>query len=171
MEPMLHGQSRILDRDRQKLLALWAFKKATMLEFVYPQERAIQLSDAAWVYEHREPPPRAIVWIASYRGTARNSFYRHDVMQPQGTGPLADQVEREHDALTPPPVAYGANFGVRHVAFQVFGTTQESQLRSQTLGRPSVRQDLATAGRHHVASVDGIGRPHASASARAVRNG
>ena len=125
MEPMLHGQSRILDRDRQKLLALWAFKTATMLEFVYPQERAIQLSDAAWVYEHREPPPRAIVWIASYRGTARNSFYRHDVMQP-GTGALADQVEREHDAPIPPPVAYGANFGVRHVAFQVFGTTQDN---------------------------------------------
>ena len=47
-------------------------------------------------------------------------------MRLRGTEGLADQVEREHDAPIPPPVAYGANFGVRHVTFQVFGTTQDN---------------------------------------------
>lgn len=125
LEPMLHGQTRILDGNRQELLALWAFKTATMLEFVYPQERAIQPSHAAWVYKHKEPPPGTLIWIASYRGTAVNSFYRHDVMRPPGAHGLADEVEHQHDAPIQPPVAYGANFGVRHVAFQVFGTTKE----------------------------------------------
>ena len=128
LEPMLHGETRILDGDRQALLALWAFKTATMFEFIYPQERAIQSLDAAWVYEHREPPPRAIVWIASYRGTATNSFYRHDVIHLPEWGVRADPGVREHDAPLGPPVAYGMNFGVRHVAFQVFGTTEENHL-------------------------------------------
>jgi hypothetical protein len=127
LEPMLHGQTRILDRDRQALLALWAFKTATMLEFVYPQERAIQQSETAWVYEHGEPPPKAMIWLSSYRGTEANSFYRHDVMRPHGRSRTTeDEVEREHDAPLQPPVAYGCNFGVRYVAFQVFGTTEEN---------------------------------------------
>jgi len=125
LEPMLHGETRILDRERQELLALWTVKTATMLEFLYPQERAIQLTDAAWIFERREPPPRSMVWIASYRGAAYNSFYRHDVIQLPEWGAPIDQVEREHDAPVPPPVAYGVNFGVRHVAFQIFGTTEE----------------------------------------------
>jgi hypothetical protein len=124
LEPMLHGETRILDADRQTLLARWAFKTMTMLEFVYPQERAIQQTDTSWLYEHREPPASAIIWVASYRGTDHNSFYRHDVMQPRRQTSPGAQILREHDALLPPPVAYGVNFGVQHVAFQVFGTTE-----------------------------------------------
>jgi hypothetical protein len=126
LEPMLRGQTRILVGERQALLALWAFKTATMLEFVYPQERAIQKSDASWVYEHREPPANVMIWIASYRGTERNSYSRHDVMHlhDHDARAAAKQTGHKHDAPLRPPVAYGLNFGVRHVAFQVFGTTE-----------------------------------------------
>jgi hypothetical protein len=130
LEPMLHGETRILDGERQVLLARWAFKTTVMLEFTHPQERAIQPADTSWLYEQREPPQNAMIWIASYRGVARNSFYRHDVMQPltprpESGAPLPpDRVVREHDAPLEPPVAYGVNFGVRHVAFQLFGTTR-----------------------------------------------
>jgi hypothetical protein len=127
LEPMLHGQTRILDRDRQAVLARWAVKTVTMLEFLDPHERAIQEDDARWLYEHREPPPRTIIWIASYRGNAYNAFYRHDVMQPGQAAERTDRTRRpsrKQAQPIPPPVSYGTNFGVRHVAFQVFGTTQ-----------------------------------------------
>jgi hypothetical protein len=128
LEPMLHGQTRILDQDRQALLATWAFKTTAMLEFTHPQERAIQSAETDWLYHHREPPQeRTIIWIASYRGVERNSFYRHDVMRPGGVEP-AEQTPRQNDAPLDPPVAYGVNFGVRHVAFQVFGTTEPNHV-------------------------------------------
>lgn len=121
--PMLHGNTKILDRERQALLAQWVFKTTAMLDFTYPQERAIQDADLRWLYEHRAPPPNVLIWVASYRGAERNSFYRHDVMHPLPPGAPRNIPEREHDAPLPPPVSYGVNLGVRHVAFQVFGTT------------------------------------------------
>jgi hypothetical protein len=108
LEPMLHGETRILDGERQGLLARWAFKTTVMLEFTHPQERAIQPADTSWLYEQREPPQNAMIWIASYRGVARNSFYRHDVMQPHTARPESgaplppDRVVREHDAPLEP---------------------------------------------------------------------
>jgi hypothetical protein len=124
LEPMLHGDVRILDQERQAQLAAWAFKTTAMLEFTYPQERAIQAADLEWLFEHQEPPASVRIWIASYRGVERNVFYRHDVMQLGR--PAEDTVGMRHDAPLPPPVAYGVTFGVRHVAFQLFGTTRPS---------------------------------------------
>jgi hypothetical protein len=133
LEPMLKGQVRILERERQALLATWAFKTCVMLEFTYPRERAIQQSQCEWLSRHRSPPREVTVWAARYRGTSLNTFYRHDVMQLRaGADEDATEVAAcsardrapAENAPLPPPVAYGVTFGVRHLAFQVFGTTE-----------------------------------------------
>jgi hypothetical protein len=131
IEPMLHGETKILDRARQELLATWAFKTTAMLEFTHPQERAIQHEANEWLFRDHQPPPSVTIWIASYRGVNYNAFYRHDVIQPARSRVIGgvdeiqdDREERERDAPLPPPVAYGVTLGVRHLAFQLFGTTR-----------------------------------------------
>jgi hypothetical protein len=136
LEPMLHDQLRILDHERQTLVATWVFKTSVMLEFTHPQERAIQSEASKSLYQHGQPPRNVTIWIASYRGLSLNAFYRHDVIQPRRTRLIDETVEdasatsepgeRERDEPLPAPIAYGITLGVRHVAFQLFGTTEPS---------------------------------------------
>ena len=132
LEPMLHGHARVLLRGPQELLATWAVKTAMMTEQAHsPGRRGIPKEEYAFLYEHRKPSERVLVWMASYAGEAAalGRSYGFDADVRQGFDPDSDR-RNVWDAL----VTFGP------VAFNVFGTTVPTLLDDLVYRVPGTHQ-------------------------------
>ena len=112
------AKPRVLSPADQATVAFWAVKTGLLLELairqLYPGSRRIEGYKAtpqefAWLYAHREPPPRCMVWIGCW-----------DCEQqvPVNYEPSAANLPTSDD--TAPIPGHLATYALGYVAFQVF---------------------------------------------------
>lgn len=118
LKPMAYSaKPRVLSLSDQRLLAHWSVKTVLLLELAvrqhYPTSRPIQgyvatPQELAWLWAHREPPPRSLVWIGCWDCEQSSPV----MYEPSGAPlPTADGCE---------VVGHMSTFSLGYVAFQVF---------------------------------------------------
>lgn len=107
--PLIRGDERILSREDQRKIAIWAIKTAMMWQFM-SHIQPISSSIMRELYEDSATPPgNAQVWIGACLAEAGYSYPVSLTVKPKGAS---------SDAAVN---AYGATFSIGHAAFQVFG--------------------------------------------------
>jgi hypothetical protein len=107
----------VLSPAQQSLIATWAVKTVYLLELAirqkYAEERSVPgyiatAQELAWLRQHKEPPPRSLVWLGCW-----DCLRETPVMYAPSSAPLptADGV---------PVEGHFASFTLGYVAFQVF---------------------------------------------------
>jgi len=109
LTPLLQERGRELHRDGQGVLAAWAMKTATMLEYSHPRALAIGQEDRTWLFEKGEAPPRTQVWIGVYSGEQLNTWY------------MSDRFDALGEAVGTGATPYGITFLMGRVVFQLWG--------------------------------------------------
>lgn len=111
LTPMIQHESVDLDPSDQEILARWATLRVMMIQCMFPPEKRCPIHPERYhrLYEVRELPPKAQIWIARRNG--------------EGPWPT-DCAHKELFIATPEsagPNAYITAFAVGHVAFVYWG--------------------------------------------------
>jgi hypothetical protein len=117
---MLNRARRTLSRSDQSVVAAWAFKTVSLLEYAieaWHGERRKQAgyrasaAELAWLFTYRQPPPRSRVWLGAFDA-------QNEVLLNQGTTNM--QVSKGPEGEAKSLVAHLTLVTLGYVALQVF---------------------------------------------------
>lgn len=108
---MILGRDCRLAADTQASLALWCCLRSFMAQFALGVE-VIPPEHFRWVYERREPPTSAAVWVALYGGRRYPVYAANRGLTIVAGGPYANPTGHN---------AYFATLSVGRLVSQVFG--------------------------------------------------
>jgi hypothetical protein len=109
--PMLNGRRLPLDRPQQRTLAAWAFKRATVAEYLDPPNAVIPFEERSWLKGHEKPPKGAHVFITSLDARLEETLYLN-------TYRLLPETPNNGDANLGRK-GYVATLAIQHLALQV----------------------------------------------------
>lgn len=64
--PLILGQSTILDKEKQQILAAWCAMTMISAEYLYPHRATTSVTDRRWLFKHKLAPRNFRIWIGDY---------------------------------------------------------------------------------------------------------
>lgn len=126
-------RDRLLSRDAQRTLAVWALKTAMMAEHTNgASRRGIPLAEYEQVWEHREPSSSVRIWLASYIG-ARAVALALPFGLDVGVDRLPSRERGERNV-------WGSTILFGRVVFQIVGSNVGNVLDAFDLVAPNIHQ-------------------------------
>jgi hypothetical protein len=113
--PLINGETVVLDKEKQKIIAAWATMSCMVAEFFSPEKAAISKAEREWLWKNGTAPENWKIWVGNYK---RGNWVGHWV---HNTLPIVDEIDPKlSEKKTPKPNTQTSTYVVGQLYIHAF---------------------------------------------------